>query len=80
MEVVSLIAALLFSAAVNAADINVISTQATEEAYKELVAEFEKATGHKVTTFFSGTLNVQKKLADGELFDLILMAAPAVDD
>ena len=32
MEVVSLIAALLFSAAVNAADINVISTQATEEA------------------------------------------------
>ena len=80
MKLASIIAALLLSTTANAADINVVSTQATEEAYKELVAQFEKATGHKVTTFFSGTLNVQKKLADGELFDLILMAAPAVDD
>ena len=80
MRIVSVIAVLLFTAAVNAADINVISTQATEEAYKELVAQFEKASGHKVTTFFSGTLNVQKKLADGEPYDLILMAGPAIDE
>jgi molybdate transport system substrate-binding protein len=66
VKIVSIVAAMLFSAALNAAEISVISTQATEEAYKELVAQFEKATGHKVTTFFSGTLNVQKKLADGE--------------
>jgi molybdate transport system substrate-binding protein len=72
--------ALLLSAAVNAADINVVSTQATEEAYKELVAQFEKASGHKVTTFYSGTLNVQKKLADGEPYDVIIMAGPAIDD
>jgi molybdate transport system substrate-binding protein len=65
---------------VNPAEINVISTQATEEAYKELVAQFEKATGHKVNTFFSGTLNVQKKLAAGEPYDLIIMAGPAVDE
>jgi molybdate transport system substrate-binding protein len=80
MKIASLIAALLFTAAINAAEINVISTQATEEAYKELVAQFEKATGHKVTTFFSGTLNVQKKLAAGEPYDLILMAGPAIDE
>ena len=80
MRIVSIIASLLLSAAVNAADINVVSTQATEEAYKELVTQFEKASGHKVTTFFSGTLNVQKKLADGELYDLIIMAGPAIDD
>jgi len=83
MRIASIIAAAigsLLSAAVGAADINVISTQATEEAYKELVAQFEKATGHKVTTFFSGTLNVQKKLADGEPYDLILMAGPAIDE
>jgi molybdate transport system substrate-binding protein len=80
MKIVSLIAALLFTAAVNAADINVISTQATEGAYKELVAQFEKASGHKVTTFFSGTLNVQKKLAAGEPYDLIIMAGPAIDE
>lgn len=57
-----------------------ISTQAIEEAYKELVGRFEKATGHKVNTFFSGTLNVQKKLADGELYDMIIMAGPAIDE
>jgi len=72
--------ALLLSAMANAAEINVISTQATQEAYQELVAQFEKATGHKVTTFFSGTLNVQKKLADGEPCDLIIMAGPAIDE
>ena len=80
MRIVSIIAALLLSAAVNAAEINAISTQATQEAYEELVAQFEKSSGHKVKTFFSGTLNVQKKLADGELYDLIIMAGPAIDD
>jgi len=83
MKTVSIIAAasaLLFSAMVNAADISVISTQATQEAYQELVAQFEKASGHKVTTFFSGTLNVQKKLAGGEPYDMIIMAGPAIDE
>src|SRR3954469_19233652 len=80
MKIVSIVAAMLFSAAINAAEIRVISTQATEEAYKELVAQFEKATGHKVATVFSGKRNVQKRLADGEPYDLIIMAGPAIDD
>jgi molybdate transport system substrate-binding protein len=83
MKTVSIIAAAsasLLSATANAAEISVISTQATQEAYLELVAQFEKASGHKVTTFFSGTLNVQKKLAAGEPYDLIIMAGPAIDE
>ena len=80
MRYVSIIAAALMSAFVNAAEIKVASTQATEEAYKELVAQFEKSTGHKVTTYYSGTLNVQKRIADGEPYDLIIMAGPAIDD
>jgi len=80
MRYVSIIAAVLMSAFVNAAEIKVASTQATEEAYKELVAQFEKSTGHKVTTYYSGTLNVQKRIADGEAYDLIIMAGPAIDD
>jgi molybdate transport system substrate-binding protein len=75
-----LAAALLLPGLAGAAEIKVISTQATQEAYQELVAQFEKASGHKVTTFFSGTLNVQKRLADGEPYDMIIMAAPAIDD
>jgi len=63
-----------------AAEIDVLSTQATQEAYLELVAQFEKATGHKVKTDFTGTVNVQKRLAGGEAHDLIIMAAPAIDE
>jgi molybdate transport system substrate-binding protein len=82
MRAISIIAAgaSLLSAAVGAAEINVISTQATQEAYLELVAQFEKASGHKVTTLFNGTLNVQKRLAGGEPYDLLIMAGPAIDE
>src|SRR2546425_1847918 len=72
--------ALLLPGMAEAAEIKVLSTQATQEAYLELVAQFEKATGHKVTTAFTGTLNVQKRLADGEAYDLIIMAGPAIDE
>jgi molybdate transport system substrate-binding protein len=71
---------LLQSAIGNAAEIKVLSTQATEEAYKELVPLFEKASGHKVTTIFTGTLDVQKRIAAGETYDVIIMAGPAIDD
>src|SRR5438552_5981151 len=78
--IVAAASALLLSGMAEAAEIKVLSTQATQEAYLELVAQFEKATGHKVTTAFTGTLNVQKRLTDGEPYDLIIMAGPAVDE
>lgn len=78
--IIAAASALLFLGMANAAEITVVSTQATQEAYLELVAQFEKASGHKVTTVFTGTLNVQKRLADGEPYDLIIMAGPAIDD
>src|SRR5438105_14544378 len=83
MKTVSLMtaaAALLLSGLANAAEIKVLSTQATEEAYKELVPQFEKVSGHKVTTVFTGTLDVQKRIGAGEIYDLIIMAGPAIDD
>src|SRR3989442_15353327 len=78
--IVAAASALLFSGMAEAAEIKVLSTQATQEAYLELAAQFEKATGHKVATVFTGTLNVQKRLADGETYDLIIMAGPAIDE
>jgi len=83
MKIASIVAAacaLLLSGMASGAEIKVASTQATQEAYQELVAQFEKATGHKVTTFFSGTLNVSKRLATGEPFDMIIMSGPAIDE
>jgi molybdate transport system substrate-binding protein len=72
--------ALLLSSLAGAAEIKVLSTQATEEAYRELVPQFEKATGHKVTTVFTGTLDANKRLAAGESYDLLIMSAPSIDE
>ncbi len=61
------------------ADIAVLSTLAIEQAYHELVPAFERATGHKVTTSFTGTVDVKKRIAEGETFDLLIMASTDID-
>jgi molybdate transport system substrate-binding protein len=78
--VVATAGALLLPGLANAAEIKVLSTQATEEAYRELVPQFEKATGHKVTTAFTGTLDANKRLAAGEVYDLLIMSAPSIEE
>jgi molybdate transport system substrate-binding protein len=77
--IVTAVTLLVVPTLTDAAEIKVLSTQATEEAYRELVPQFEKATGHKVTTVFTGTLGAQKRLADGENYDMIIMSAPSID-
>jgi molybdate transport system substrate-binding protein len=72
--------ALLLPGTAGAVEIKVLSTQATEQAYRELAPQFEKASGHTLTTIFTGTLDLQKRIAAGETYDLILMAGPAIDD
>jgi molybdate transport system substrate-binding protein len=71
--------ALLFSVVADAAEIRVMSTQAPEQAYRALVPEFEKASGHKVTTIFSGTVDIDKRLAAGETYDVLIMARASID-
>ncbi len=70
---------LLFAVQVTASEIKVLSTQAIEGAYRELVPQFERVTGHKVTTVFTGTLDVQKRIAAGEAYDLIIMSGSDLD-
>jgi molybdate transport system substrate-binding protein len=70
----------LMTGLASAAEIKVLSTQATEEAYRELVAQFEKASEHKVTTVFTGTLDANKRLAAGETYDLIIMSSGSIDE
>jgi molybdate transport system substrate-binding protein len=77
--IIATAAILMVPTLTNAAEIKVLSTQATEEAYRELVPQFENATGHKVTTVFTGTLGAQKRLAEGESYDMIIMSGPSID-
>lgn len=72
--------AMLLSTSAHAAEIKVLATQAIEGAYRELVPLFEKASGHTVATTFTGTLDAQKRIAAGEVYDLIIMAGAAIDD
>ena len=72
-------AAALLCGIASAAEIKVLSTQATEQSYRELVPQFEKATGHKVTTIFTGTLDADKRVLAGEPFDLLIMSQSSID-
>lgn len=71
--------AMLCSGLVEAAEIKVISTRATEELYRELVPEFERASGHTVTTTFTGTQALQQRITAGETYDVIIMLDAAID-
>jgi molybdate transport system substrate-binding protein len=79
--IVTLIAgfAVLCSVA-HAADIKVNSTRATEELYREIVPQFERASGHTVTTTFTGTQALQQRLAAGETYDVIIMIDAEIDE
>ena len=67
------------------AEIRVITSGAFTEAYKLLVPEFEKASGHKVISSFGASMGnapdaIPTRLARGEKFDVIILyAGPALD-
>jgi len=71
--------AAFLSGIASAAEIKVLSTQATEQSYRELVPQFEKATGHKVTTIFTGTLDADKRVMANEPHDLLIMSQSSID-
>jgi len=61
-------------------EIRVLSSLATKEAYLELVPQFERQTGRKVTTTWAGTVDIMKRMAAGEIYDLVIVSSTAVDD
>ena len=62
------------------AKINVLSSNAIKAAYCELAPQFERTSGHKVTTVWAGTNDILKRMAAGETYDLVIMAGPTLDD
>ena len=77
--VVAATSSLLLCTMANAAEIRVLSSNAIKEAYLELVPQFEKATEHKVTTTWAPTVDIMKRMAAGETFDLVIMASDGID-
>jgi molybdate transport system substrate-binding protein len=75
------LAALIFVVgAAQAADLHVMSSQGTKEAYLHLVPQFERASGHKVTTTWAGTVDLLQRIKAGESVDMVIAPGAAVDE
>lgn len=61
------------------AEIKVIAANALKDGYTELVAAFEKSSGHKVVTTWAGTENATKRVSDGEVYDLVIIGSKNID-
>jgi ABC-type molybdate transport system substrate-binding protein len=62
------------------AAITVIASNAVKEALAELVPAFEQTSGHAVTTIWGGTLDISKRIGDGEVIDIVILGADRIDD
>ncbi len=63
----------------HAAEIKVIASVAVKEVVLDLIPAFEKSSGHKVATIWSGTEAITKRISGGEVVDIVLIAAPNID-
>ena len=73
------LAGMLLPGTTCAADIKVLASAAIKTAYLELLPEFERSSGHKVLTTWAPTAEMAKRVKDGEVVDLVIMAVEPVD-
>jgi molybdate transport system substrate-binding protein len=61
------------------AEVKVLSAGALEPGMKAAAAEFQKASGHAAKVTFNTAPQIRKRIADGEVYDVVV-APPAVID
>jgi molybdate transport system substrate-binding protein len=74
-----LLALLSVHAATSAAELKVLAPNAAKESVSAAIASFERATGHKVVINWSGTEAITKRIAEGEVVDLVVNAAQNIE-
>ncbi len=80
LEIILAVAAsILLPDLASAAEIAVLASGATKEAYVELVPDFEKSSGHRVVTTWTGSANIKKQIAAGEIYDLSIVGGAEID-
>lgn len=67
------------ASAARAAEIKLIAANALKESLVELLSAFEKSSGNKLTTYWSGTTAIAKRIRDGEAIDVVMIAGPDID-
>ena len=78
-------AALLVAAAASAQDVHVVTSGGFTEAYKQLVPRFERETHMHVVSAFGASMGatpdaIPNRLNRGEPIDVIILAAPGLDE
>ena len=73
-------AALLLSSVAHAADVRLLASGALKEAYLELLPDFEKVSGHRVTAVWSSTTDIQRRVMAGEVADLIILGNAGAEE
>jgi molybdate transport system substrate-binding protein len=66
--------------AAGAAEIKVIASNAVREPYRELVPNFERSAGHRVTIDWGGTVDIVRRVAGGEVADIVIIPSARIDD
>ena len=73
MRVLLVLLFALAAGGASAADLKLLTAGAYKSAAIEIVADFEKKTGHKVTIDNGTAGALQKRVADGEYFDVLVI-------
>ena len=60
--------------------IKVMSSLAVKAAYLELAPQFEKAAGEKIETQWVGMVDIRKRIAAGDVTDLVIGSAALIDE
>jgi molybdate transport system substrate-binding protein len=71
--------ALLAASPADAVEVKVMASNAIKEALVELAPTFEKASGHKVTFIWGGSESSAKRIADGEVVDVVIVGSANID-
>jgi molybdate transport system substrate-binding protein len=80
----TLFISLFFFGLASAAEIQVITSGAFAEALKDLAPQYEKQSSNKVIISYGSSMgaapdSIPSRLAKGEKFDVLILAAPALD-
>lgn len=72
----ALVAAVSF---VHASDLKVVAPNAVKGSVSEIGARFERETGRRISFTWGGSEAIAKRVADGEVFDVVVSTGAAVD-
>jgi molybdate transport system substrate-binding protein len=78
--IITMIAGVLVPCVADAAEIKLLGSAAVKYAYLELLQQFEKETGHKVTAAWSSSPDIQKRVAAGEAVDVVILSSTGTEE